>query len=156
MIGARTAMIVPDVGCDVQLGTFTRYTLLDRGSYEYTEDVVAPLERIAALASEAAGRRVAITEVRALRLVPGDYILAHHDRVYADYPLELVLDLSPAPVPADIHYRRRGQVFFRVPCAPRSLAIVERGPAVTRNHCYVSRLQRDAEIVRLVMLTSGA
>ena len=154
-VGARTAVIVPDVACDVRLGAFTRYTLLDRGSYEFTDDIDAPLAELAAIASHHAGRTLAITEARAFRLVPGDYIFAHHDRLHDDYPIELVLDLSPAAVNADIHYRRRGQVFFRVPCEPRSLAIVERGPAVTRNFCYVSKLHQ-AVVVRLVMLTSDA
>ena len=156
-IPARTAVILPDVGAAVSLGAFTRYALLDRGSYAYTDDVTAPFAELAALASRHAGRALTITEARAVRLVPGDYILAHHDRVHDDLPIELVLDVSPAPADADIHYRRRGDVFFRVPCAPRSLAIVERGPAVTRNFCYVSRLQPAAEVVRVVMLaTSGA
>ena len=155
IVGARTAVIVPEVACDVRLGPFTRYTLLDRGSYEFTDDVDAPFTELAAIASQHAGRELAITEARALKLVPGDYIFAHHDRLHENFPIELVLDLSPVAVNADIHYRRRGQVFFRVPCAPRSLAIVERGPAVTRNFCYVSKLQA-AVVVRLVMLTSDA
>lgn len=154
-VGSRLATIVP-FNAPVRVGAFTRYTLLDRGSYEFTDDVVAPLDELAAVASQHAGRTLRITEARAYRLVPGDYILAHHDRMHDDFPIELVLDLSPAACNADIHYRRRGAVYFRVPCEPRTLALVERGPAVTRNHCYVSKLQRDAVVVRLVMLTSGA
>jgi hypothetical protein len=53
-----------------------------------------------------------------------------------------------------VHYRRRGAVFFRVPCVPRSLAIVERGPAVTRNHTYVSKLSNGV-VIRLVMLAAN-
>lgn len=124
-----------------------RYTLLDRGSYEYAD---IPVERCHMFAHH--GR---ITSARAYRLVPGDYILAHHDVLHDDLPLELVLDLSPRPMPAEVHYRRRGAVFFRVPCVPRSLAIVERGPAVTRNHTYVSK-RVAGEVIRLVMLTAAS
>jgi hypothetical protein len=87
-----------------------------------------------------------------VRLVPGDYILAHHDHIHDDNPVEVTLDLSPATVAAEVHYRRRGQVFFRVPCLPGSLAIVERGVTVTCNHTYVSKLHRDAVVMRLIVL----
>jgi len=166
LFGSRTAVIVPDAigaaeadALRARLTGFERYRLLDRGSYEYLDDVDEPalFARLAALASRLCGRPLAITGARALRLVPGDYILAHHDRLHDDLPVELVLDLSPAPVPADLHYRRRGHVFFRVPCEPRTLAVVERGPTVTRNHVYVSKRCADAHVVRLVMLaTCGA
>src|SRR5215470_16212249 len=91
--------------------------------------------------------RCSIAAARLLRLVPGDYLLAHHHRVHEDLPIELIADLSPAPVAgAEVHYRRRGQVFFRVPCTPRAVSIVERGPTVTCNHTYVSKLSPpDAE-----------
>ena len=66
-------------------------------------------------------------------------------------------DLSEAAVPgADVEYRRRGQVFFVAPSSPGSLAIVERGPTVTCNHTYVSRLHAGASIVRLVVLLREA
>ena len=51
-----------------------------------------------------------------------------------------------------VHYRRRGQVFFRVPSAPRALALIERGPTVTCNHTYVSRLHPTADVIRLIVL----
>ncbi|MBA3501324.1 MAG: hypothetical protein H0T65_13180, partial [Deltaproteobacteria bacterium] len=130
------------------LDGWQRFTLLDRGSYDFIDDIAVP-----ALASLA---RFTITSARALRLVPGDYLFAHHDELHDDLPLELVLDLSPAPVPAEIHYRRRGSVFFRVPCAPRSLSIVERGPTVTRNHTYVSKRHAGAVVIRMVMLARSA
>lgn len=129
------------------LAGWQRYTLLDRGSYEFVDVDPARCTMFASY-----GR---ITAARAYRLVPGDYILAHHDAVHDDLPMELVFDLSPAPMPAEIHYRRRGAVFFRVPCEPRSLAIVERGPAVTRNHTYISK-RTTGEVIRLVMLTSAS
>ena len=133
----------------VRLAGWTRYTLLDRGSYEFIDDIVEPalFARFASYGT--------ITSARALRLSPGDYVLAHHDVLHDDLPLELVLDLSPAPVPADVDYRRRGQAFFRVPCAPRSLSIVERGPTVTRNHTYVSK-QTPGVVIRLVMIARSA
>lgn len=144
---SHRAEIVHDVACDLRIDGWQRFALLDRGSYEYAD--VDPA-RLATFASY--GR---ITSARAYRLSPGDYILAHHDEQHDDLPLELVYDLSPAPVPAEVHYRRRGSVFFRVPCVPRSLAIVERGRAVTRNHTYVSKRQTGV-VTRLVMIVRDA
>jgi len=155
-LASHTASIVDDAidreraaALRTQLTGWRRYALLDRGSYEYIDDVVEP-----ALFAKLAGYGT-ITSARALRLSPGDYILAHHDELHDNLPLELVLDLSPAPMPAEIHYRRRGSVFLRVPCVPRSLAVVERGPTVTRNHTYASKLHAGV-IVRLVMLATAA
>jgi hypothetical protein len=93
-----------------------------------------------------------VVEARVLRFSPGDYLLAHADRVYEGNPIEIVLDLSDGVTPgAEVHYRRRGAVFFRVPSAPCSLAIVERGPTVTCNHTYVSK-RHAGSVVRLVAL----
>lgn len=158
------ALVVPDaIGAELAAAVrarceqrgFVRYGLLDRGSYEVVRDVAEPA--LAAIAVEAAeratGRSLAVAEARVLRLGPGDYLLAHHDRIHDDNPVEVVADLSPAPVPdIDLCYRRRGQVFFRFPCIPGSLAIVERGVSVTCNHTYVSKLKERACIVRAVML----
>lgn len=67
--------------------------------------------------------------------------------------MELVLDLSPSSTPgAEVHWRHRGQLFFVMPSAPGSLAIVERGPTVMSNHTYVSRRHAGASVVRLTML----
>jgi hypothetical protein len=153
VIGSRTAMLVEDAitpaeAAAIRLDGWQRYTLLDRGSYEYIDGIVEP-----ALFARFA-RFGTITSARALRLSPGDYLLAHHDVLHDDLPLELVLDLSPAPIPAELHYRRRGSVFFRMPCTPRALSVVERGPTVTRNHTYVSKLHAGA-VIRLVMLATG-
>ena len=41
---------------------------------------------------------------------------------------------------------------FQVPSAPRSLAVVERGPTVTSHHTYVSKLAPAASVVRLIAL----
>jgi hypothetical protein len=93
---------------------------------------------------------------RVVVLGPGDYILAHHDPMPAvdGDPLELVLDLSPAPTPgAELYYRRRGSAFLAVPSAPGTLSVVERGPTVTANHAYVSRRHPDARVVRLLART---
>ena len=133
---------------------YTRYALLDRASYE---DVKTPgeaelLEILRALASEITGRALVVAEARALRLSPGDYVLVRHDRVHDNRPVELVLDLSAAPVPgAAVHYRHRGQVFFAVPSQPGALALVERGPTVMCNHTYVSKLLAGAVVARLVV-----
>jgi hypothetical protein len=35
---------------------------------------------------------------------------------------------------------------------PGSLSVVERGPTVTCNHTYVSKLQPTAQVIRLVAL----
>jgi hypothetical protein len=133
---------------------YTRYALYDRGSYDVLENPDEPelVTLMLRAAERTTGRTLAVAESRVLRLVPGDYVLAHHDRMHTDNPVEVTLDLSPHSVDADVHYRRRGQVFFRVPCAPGTLAIVERGVAITRNHTYVSKLVRDAVVVRLIVL----
>lgn len=164
LFGGRTAVVVPDVVGPslaaqarerLDRAGYTRYTLLDRGSYDVLADPEEPelFGALIEIAARTTGRSLALAEVRALRLRPGDYLLAHHDRIHDDHPVELVLDLSPASVPgAEVHYRRRGQVYFRIPCVPGSLAIVERGPTVACNHTYVSKRNAAASIVRLVML----
>ena len=135
----------------VHVDGFTRYALLDRGSYE-----VAPgpsLPELARVASDVTGRSLAVVESRVLRLRAGDYLLAHHDSIYADNPVEVVADLSPSRViGAEVHYRRRGQVFLRFPSQPGAVSVVERGPTVTCNHTYVSKLRPDALVIRLVAL----
>ncbi len=152
------ALVADAVSIDVAAAVrarlaYRRFALLDRGSYEVADGVVEPelFAVLAAIASQATGRTLAVTEARALRLRAGDYILAHHDRFYDDRPIEAVLDLSPTAVPrAELHYRRRGQVFWRVPSAPYSLAMVDRTPVVTCNHVYISRSVPTADVIRLV------
>ncbi len=158
LFGSRLATIVPDA-IDPARATrvrdqlaFHRYALLDRGSYDIAA-VDEPFADLVALAEQRSGRTLQVAEARALRLGPGDYLLAHHDRIHEDHPIEVVADLSPAAVPgAEVHYRRRGQVYFRVPCAPGSVALVERGPTVTCNHTYVSKRHAGACVVRVVLL----
>ncbi len=182
LFGSRIAEIVPDAitpALAVELRVrvephYARYTLVDRGSYEHAPiDEPALFAKLAAIVENrlaiagadamalaganatgatSAKRTMTVVEARVLRLSPGDYLLAHHDRVHEGNPIELVVDLSETAIAgAEVHYRRRGAVFFRVPSAPRSLAIVERGPTVTCNHAYVSRL-REGAVVRLVAL----
>ncbi|MGE0547494.1 MAG: hypothetical protein AB7O24_28060 [Kofleriaceae bacterium] len=164
LFGARTATIVPDaLGAseaarlrgELEAIGYQRYALLDRGSY----DVVAEIARTvlpASILQQAAtitGRALEVEDARAVRLVPGDYVFAHHDRFHDGHPIELIVDLSPASVAgAEVHYRRRGQVFFRVPSCPGAASIVERGPTVACNHTYVSKLHDHAEVVRLIVL----
>lgn len=146
----------------VRSRAYERYALVDRGSYEHAPfDDVADQTSVCALAAAELGHALRPIGARVLRLRPGDYLLARHDDVHAEIArgdsrrrFELVLDLSPAAAAAEIHYRRRGQVFFRVPCAPGTLAIVERTPAITCNHTYVSKLA-DTEVVRLVIQAVG-
>jgi hypothetical protein len=158
VIGSRTATIVPDLAANASIRggwSWSRYTLLDRGSFDYARDVDEPdlAARAIVQASKITERTLKLVESRVLRLGPGDYLLARHDRVYERFPIEVTIDLSPSPVEgAEIHYRRRGQVYFRVPSAPGSAAIVERGPTVTCNHTYVSKRHLDASVVRLVLL----
>jgi hypothetical protein len=164
LFGGRTAVVIDDAVDPSTAGQVrerlaraghARYALLDRGSYDV---LAAPQEpalfgTMIAIAERTLARSLALVEARALRLGPGDYLLAHHDRMHEGHPVELVLDLSPAGVPgAEVHYRRRGQVYFRVPCAPGSLAIVERGPTVSCNHTYVSKRHAGASVIRLLML----
>lgn len=152
LFGVATIVKADHLHLDVTLGLFTRYTLLDRGSYAVSSDVMVPAE-IVDLVSTTLRRKLAVREARVLRLRCGDYLLAHHDRLRDDDPVEVTLDLSPRVTPtAEVHYRRSGNPFFRVPSAPGSLAIVERGPTVTCNHTYVSRRDPDALVVRLVAL----
>jgi hypothetical protein len=157
------ALVVPDAidaaraseiraRCDAR---YTRYALYDRGSYDVVHDVDDPeLAAIAIRAAEqATGRQLAVAEARVLRLVPGDYVLAHHDRIHDDNPVEVMIDLSPAAVPdAEVHFRRRGGVFLRFASTPGALAIVERGPTINCNHTYVSKLHERAVVVRAVLL----
>lgn len=158
VIGSRTATIVPDLAANASVRggwQWSRYTLLDRGSYDYVRDIDEPAlaARAIAHASKLTSRSLKLVEARALRLGPGDYLLARHDRVFEKFPIEVTIDLSPAVVDgAEIHYRRRGQVFFRVPSLPGSAAIVERGPTVTCNHTYISKRHLDASVVRVVLL----
>ncbi len=164
LFGTRIAEVIPDVigtaaAADardrLERAGYARFALLDRGSYDVVHSPAEPelLGALAALASQRTGRPLAVVDARVLRLVAGDYLLAHHDQVHVDLPIELVLDLSPAPVPgAAVHYRRRGQAFFVVPSAPGTLSIVERGPTVMCNHTYVSKRFSDACVIRLVAL----
>jgi hypothetical protein len=156
------ALLVPDAidagraaAIRQQCRGFTRYALLDRGSYDVLHDPNVPeaIELVTRAAERATGRSLMLSSSRIVRLVAGDYVLAHHDSIYEDNPVEVTLDLSPAAVPdAEVHYRRSGQVFFRVPSTPGVLAIVERGVTITCNHTYVSKLHRDADVWRLIVL----
>ncbi len=153
LLGSRTATITPNAISAAIVAElrerlarigYRRYALLDRGSYEYLDDAL-DAGRARALFGDAIG------PVRALRLGPGDYLLAHHDHLHDHRQVELVLDVSAAAVPgAEVHYRRRGQLFHRAPSQPGALSTVERDGAVTCHHTYVSRRYPAAEIVRLV------
>jgi hypothetical protein len=147
-------ILVPDAVADVAPlrahAAYTRYRRIDEASYEYAEASVP--EALVRIASEITDRTLRVIESRLMRLVPGDYTLAHHGYV-AEHAVELVLDVSPAVVPgAEVHYRRRGNVVFAMPSQPGALAVVERGPTITANHTYVSKRHRGAEVVRLVAL----
>jgi hypothetical protein len=151
------ALLVPDAaGCAVPDVAWQRYRQIDQASYDFVDDMMLPItSAIVERAATQLDRKLAVRSTRLLRLRAGDYLLAHHDRFHEDNPVELMLDLSPASVPgAEAHYRRRGAVFFRMPCVPRMLAIVERGPTVSCNHTYISKLVPDALVIRYVVLAA--
>lgn len=164
MFGAAVTvpdLIARDAAATIRArATFEPYTLLDRGSYEIdtldtpSAALVPIFSTLIATAERETGRSsLAVTAARLIRLRAGDYLLAHHDTILEGNPVEVTADLSSAPVPgAEVHYRRRGQVYFRFPCVPGSVAIVERGPTVACNHTYVSKLHVGASVVRLVVL----
>ena len=137
---------------------YTRYALLDRGSYDCVAtppitDLAPVLEGIS---SEVTGRTLTVASARVLRLLPGDYLLVRHDRVHDDGPVELVLDLSPMAVQnAEVHWRHRGQVFFTMPSTPGAMSLVERGPTVMSNHTYVTKRWTGTAVVRLVVILRG-
>lgn len=156
-IGSRTALTVPLGPFELARPPVVRYPWLEHGAYALGR-VDDP--RAAALVRHvpADDPRREVVDAWLLVLGPGDYVLAHHDPLPPvageDLPLELMADLSPRAVPgADVHYRRRGAVFFAVPSAPGTLSIVERGSAITANHVYVSRRWPAAEVVRLIVRT---
>lgn len=153
---SRIATIVPTVAPVALPAAWTRYALVDRGSYEHAE--LDPPPALVALASDITGRTLRPLWARAVRLVPGDYILAHHDHAHDDHRVELMLDLSPAVVPgAEVRYRRRGAVMFRFPSQPGAASIVERDPTMQCYHTYVSKLHASGTcIVRLVVLLADA
>jgi hypothetical protein len=147
--------LATEVRARLERAEYKRYALLDRGSYDAVESPAEPelLAALTGIAEAVTGRSLEVAEARALRLLPGDYVLVRHDRVHEGRPVELVLDLSPERVPeAEVHYRHRGQVFFVFPSTPGALALVERGPTVMSNHTYVSKLRAGASVVRLLVL----
>jgi hypothetical protein len=164
LFAARVAVIIPDAVSSVQaaaarrrieIAGYARYAMIDRGSYHLALSPDEPELRsiMSEAASVATGRALDVVDSRVVRLGPGDYLLAHHDRSHDDELVEAVLDLSEGIVDgAEIHYRRQrlGQVFFRVPSLPGSLSIVERSTGMTCNHTYLS-LRHTASVVRLVL-----
>lgn len=169
LFGARAAVVVPDaIGADraadvrarLERGGFRRYALVDRGSYAWTDDVDEPalIAELAAIAGEITGVAPEVASVLALRLGPGDYVLAHHDpcartAIHADArQVELVLDVSAtATAGAEMHYRRHGQLFHRAPSQPGALSIVERDAGVTSHHTYVTKRNTTTGVTRLVV-----
>lgn len=165
---SRIAVVVPEaVGptlaaelrARLERTGYTRYALLDRGNYDVlaSPDEPAVFAALTGIAMQVTGRALVLAEARVLRLRAGDYLLAHHDRVHDDHPVELMLDLSPASIPgAEVHYRQHGKVYFRFASRPGAVSVVERGPTVTCNHTYVSKRHTGASVVRLAVLLRGA
>ncbi len=163
LFASRIAVVVPEaIGPTLaaelrgrlEPSGYTRYALFDRGSYDVlaSPDEPALFAALTGIARQVTGRSLGFAEARVLRLRAGDYLLAHHDRLHDDHPVELMLDLSPAVVPgAEVHYRQRGKVFFRFASHPGAVSVVERGPATICNHTYVSKRHASASVVRLVV-----
>ena len=163
LFGARAAVIVPgavnaaladEVRERLAHRGWQRYALVDRGSYEWNDAVDEPalLAALTRIAADTTGGVLEVASVRALRLRPGDYLLAHHDRTHDDRQVELMLDLSGAATAgAEVHYRRNGQLFHRVPSHPGALSVVERDATVTSHHTYVSKRHTTADLIRLVV-----
>ena len=152
LLATRSAVLVANAVTPRGFDGYERYRLLDRGSYDFIESPPAPelVATATALIEQQTGERRRCVESRVVRLVPGDYMLAHHDRM-RDRGLEVVFDLSPAPAPAELHYRQHGQVFLRIPCVPGSAALIPRNPTVTANHTYLSKLH-TGQVVRWIAL----
>ena len=152
LLATRSAAIIANAVTPREFTGYRRYTWIDRGSYDVIDNPAAPelVARAVELIEQHTGERRTYVESRVVRLVPGDYVLAHHDRI-CDAGIECVFDLSPAPMPCEVHYRQHGQVFFRMPCVPGSAAIVSRNATVTSNHTYVSKLHAG-EVVRWIGL----
>ena len=163
LFASRIATVVPDaVGpslaaelrARLDRAGYVRYALLDHGSYEVAlaPDEPTVLAALAGVAGQLTGRALVVADARAVRLGPGDYLLARHDRGHDDRLVELMLDLSPASVPdADVHYRRHDQLVLQVVSRPGALSIVERGPETACHHAYVSKRHAGACVVRLVV-----
>jgi hypothetical protein len=148
---SRLATIIPDAPRVTLPERFMRYALVDRGSYEYADDVAVP-PALVALASEVTARTLRVVSARVLRLVPGDYVLAHHDPLHDDHRVEVMVDHSSAAVEgAEVRYQRRGATFFRFPSQPGAMSIVERDPATRCHHTYVSKLLAGAVVIRVVV-----
>ena len=163
LFASRIATMVPEaigptlaaeVRARLDRAGYTRYALFDRGSYEVAigPDEPTVIAALAGLAGRVTGRSLALVDARALRLGPGDYLLAHHDRSHDDPLVELMLDLSPASIPgAEVHYRRHGKVVFQMASRPGALSVVERGRETDCYHAYVSKRHLGAHVVRLVV-----
>ncbi len=151
VLATRSAVLVPSNITKQFAFAYTRYAELDQASYEYAE--VSPRDLVKAVTDrifEVTGERRTFVSGRVVRLLPGDYIVARHDVGSEQRVLECVVDLSPAAVPnAEVHYRQHGQVFFRMPCEPGTIAMMPRGPTVSCNHTYVSKLC-TGEVVRWI------
>jgi hypothetical protein len=145
------ATIVPCAQTVSPPAMFERFREIDRASYEYAS--IEPPPALVALAACVTERALRPVSARLIRMLPGDYLLAHHDHAHDDHRVEVILDLSPGIVPdAEVRYRRNGAVFFRFPSRPHAASIVERDAATQCYHTYVSKLHRDAIVLRLVLL----
>jgi hypothetical protein len=149
------ATIVEAPRFDVR-GPWERFREIDRGSYDLARAPGEAIAWAADIAAQMTGRELRVDRARALRLVAGDYVLAHHDPIRDGEFVEVAIDVSPGVVPgAALHYRRRGAVYFMFPSRPGTAAVVERGPSVTSNHTYLSKRLADPSVVRIVVLLAS-
>ncbi len=165
VVGGRVAVVRPHMidgaaraaaRAALEATGYRRLLGIDRAAAELCErpDLPALVARARTLATAATGGAGVVRACFAVRLRAGDYVLAHHDLVESGpiAGVEVMFDLSEAVVPgAVVHYRRRGQVYAELPSDPSAAAVVERGPAVTSNHTYLSKAFGAATVVRLVV-----
>lgn len=150
------ATIVEAPRFDVR-GPWERFREIDRGSYDVApapDEAVVWAAEIGARLTGRDGLRA--IDAKVMRLVAGDYVLAHHDPIREQETVEVAIDVSPGIVDgAAIHYRRRGAVYFVFPSKPGSAAIVERSASITSNHTYLSKRLANPSVVRIVVLLAS-
>jgi hypothetical protein len=151
--GAITAAAAAVLRALADAAAWSRFDVADRGSYhEATLGTDPLLDELAALACAITGEELAPIAVRARRLRHGDYSLMKGDARSRPAGLlaELVVDLSDAATgEAEVSYTDGSAALVVVPQLPRSLALVERTPAIHRHERYLTHRIGAREVVRL-------
>lgn len=110
-----------------------------------------------ALASSIVRTTLVASAADVTRLARGGYVLTRDELAKRTGDFELIVDLSPAASGAgEACYRHRGELFFVAPQTTGSVALVGRGPTITRYDRYLPHTVGDAEVWRVrVALESG-